>query len=272
MVAYPGSNRRKYHPVVLKSRSLPMSQAVRVALRSFATVLYFLSSPWRPLASGSASTSCLQLDQPRVVQGHAVPRDRQARGREHGAARQAGSTGPSDAAAVCPSARSDQCSVRGRRRLRRGAIGEPRGRRWRSRGTAGRAPDHGDRPGGVRRHTSLWQAPSRRRGGDRRPAHHAAQLPSVAASVWRPCGRRQPDRAGRRKAHPHPRRHARGLRTPGQFFRRLVPVRFRTLVSRAGDTALASRGRPVEAWSLDRTGPGRGEARPRRVRADVSEP
>ena len=36
--------------------------------------------------------------------------------------------------------------------------------------------------------------------------------------------------------------------------------------------ALASRRRPLEARRLDLTGPGRGEARPRRVRADVSEP
>ena len=41
---------------------------------------------------------------------------------------------------------------------------------------------------------------------------------------------------------------------------------------RAADTALASRRRPFEARSLDLTGPGRSEARPRRVRADVSEP
>ena len=114
-----------------------------------------------------------------------------------------------------------------------GRSGQPRGRRWRRRGTAGRAPDHGDRPGGVRRQTSAWQASDRRGRSDRRPAHHASQLPSVAASVWRPCGRRQPDRAGRRKDHPHPRRHARGLRTLGQFFRRLVHVRFRTVVPRA---------------------------------------
>ena len=33
-------------------------------------------------------------------------------------------------------------------------------------------------------------------------AHHASQLPSVAAAIWRPCGRRQPDRAGRRTGQP----------------------------------------------------------------------
>ena len=55
-------------------------------------------------------------------------------------------------------------------------------------------------------------------------AHHSAQLPGLAATLRRPCGRGRPDRKGRWTANPDSWSHAGGLRPPRQFFRRLFRV------------------------------------------------
>ena len=161
--------------------------------------------------------------------------------------------------------------LRGRRRLRLGAIGEPRGRRQ-------RVPQSDWTGIGFRRRPSRRSAPDRCSAGSRPPPMSrltprppCAQLPGLAAALRRPCGSGRPDRAGRWTANPDHRRHAGGLRTPRQFIRCLFPVQLRA-APRTGVPAQPSRGRPPETWSVDGGCPGGGEGGPRRVRAEIPDP
>ena len=173
-----------------------MTNQFRVALRRLRATPGFTAIAMASLAFGDGPQHPdLQLHEPGVVQGHAVPRARQASGREHGAAGQAGIARCDDAAAVLPSARPDQCGVRRHRRLRRGTIGQPLGRRRRPRRTTGRAPDYGDGPRGARRQTSARQPPESP--PTSRPAPHppwfsatrygSGDLVAVRTSSARPC-------------------------------------------------------------------------------------